>query len=59
MDEQISSMDESIIRGCHPQMEVAFMDGGTSSIDESAICGFYPWMENLYPWMTPTDEDDR
>ena len=47
-----SSMDESVICGCHPWMEVA-------SMDESVIDGCHPWMEKPNPWMTSTDEDDR
>ena len=52
-------MDESVIYGCHSQMEVASMDGGTSSMDESVIGGCHPWMEKPHPWITSTDEDDR
>ena len=44
MDEQISSMDGSVINGCHPWMEephpwmkVSLMDGGTLPMDESVI----------------------
>ena len=52
MDKQISSMDENVIRGCRPWMEVA-------SMDESVIGGCHPWMEKPHPWMTSTDGDDR
>ena len=57
MDGETSSMDESIICGCHPWMEkchpwMSSMDGKMSSMDRSVIYG-------CYPWMTSTDEDNK
>ena len=50
MDGETSSMDESIICGCHPWMEkghpwMSSMDRDMSSMDESVMGGYHPQME--------------
>ena len=51
MDGEISSMDESVIRGCHPWM--SSIDGEMSSMDGSVIRGCHPLMT-----LPSMDEDD-